>query len=389
MHNGSIAGMVYEDRNASGTFDAGDVGIGSVSIRITGTTIGGVIVDFSVNTQPDGSYLIPGLAPGTYRIAETQPTGYLDKDETIGGFGAFPIGALDGNDAIKDIVIIPGANLTGYNFGEVLPSAIRGFVYVDRDNDGVKDPGESAIRLVTVRLIGTDDRGQVVSIPLLTDMSGRYAFDNLRPGTYTVIEVQPRVALDGRDTLGSPSFGATAFNDRFTSFVLTPGSISEGNNFGELPLNTQLGGWIYVDRNANGRKDVGEVGIGGIVVSLTGTNDLGQAVRRTVVTDVYGRYRFLQLRPGTYTLSEVHPAQFLDGIDTLGNAGGVRVNDSFRQISLGAGVVGDNYNFGERGLAPIAISKRMFMTPNMGLPISGTGFTRTNNAGTGGGVIVP
>ena len=105
---------------------------------------------FDVVTLADGTFVIDNLEPGTYRIAEVQPAGYLDKDETVGGTGVTTVGTLDGDDAIKDIVVSAGQDLTGYNFGELTPSSIRGYVYVDSNNDGVKDPGEAKIFNVLV-----------------------------------------------------------------------------------------------------------------------------------------------------------------------------------------------------------------------------------------------
>jgi uncharacterized repeat protein (TIGR01451 family) len=388
---GSIGVLVYRDLNVSGTFNAGEPGIGSVTFHVTGQTNTGGSVAFDVQTQPDGTVVIGNLAPGTYRIAEVQPAGYLDKDETVGGVGGTTIGTLDGNDAIKDIVVGAGQNLTGYNFGELLPSSIRGFVYVDANNNGLKEGGEAKIFNVLVTLTGTDDRGASVSIPGRTDLTGHYSFDNLRPGTYSVTETQPRSVLDGRDTVGTPAFGATATtNDKFTGFKLPDGSVTDGNNFGELPLGTQIDGYVYVDANSNGRKDPGEKGIGGVTVRLVGTDDLGHAVRKNVVTDSAGRYRFLQLRPGTYSVNEIQPSTFVDGIESLGSLGGVAKNDSFRSVSVRPGDVGDNYNFGERGFAQV--SKRLFFNGFVSAPVAtygGSGWAKVNLPGTGDGIIIP
>jgi uncharacterized repeat protein (TIGR01451 family) len=388
---GSIGVLVYRDLNVSGTFSGGETGIGAVTFHVTGQLNAGGSVSFDISTLPDGTAVIGNLAPGTYRIAEVQPAGYLDKDETVGGFGATTVGALDGNDAIKDIVVVAGQNLTGYNFGELLPSSIRGFVYVDGDNNGVKAPTDAKIFNVLVTLTGTDDRGASVSIPGRTDLAGHYSFDNLRPGVYAVTETQPRSALDGKETVGTPAFGATATtNDKIAGINLPEGSTTDGNNFGELPLGTQIGGFVYVDVNHNGRKDPGEMGIGGVTVRLVGTDDLGHAVRKNVVTDSAGRYRFLQLRPGTYNVNEVQPSMFVDGIDTLGNIGGVARNDSFRTVSIRPGDVGDNYNFGERGFAQV--SKRLFTNGFVSAPVTtmgGSGSAKVNLPGTGDGVIIP
>src|SRR5207244_3663540 len=49
-------------------------------------------------------------------------------------------------------------------------------------------------------------------------------------------------------------------------------------------------GLVYVDTNNNGQVDFGETAIIGVTVTLTGINDLGHAVSRTVQTDANGVY---------------------------------------------------------------------------------------------------
>ncbi|MBK7673271.1 MAG: carboxypeptidase regulatory-like domain-containing protein [Candidatus Accumulibacter sp.] len=46
-----------------------------------------------------------------------------------------------------------------------------------------------------------------------------------------------------------------------------------------------------------------EPAIAGVVLTLTGTNGLGQPVTATATTDANGFYQFINLAPGTYTVS--------------------------------------------------------------------------------------
>jgi len=59
--------------------------------------------------------------------------------------------------------------------------------------------------------------------------------------------------------------------------------------------------------------DGGETGIANVTLTLTGTDDLGNAVNTTTTTAANGSYTFGTLRPGTYTINETQPAGFLDG----------------------------------------------------------------------------
>ena len=54
-----------------------------------------------------------------------------------------------------------------------------------------------------------------------------------------------------------------------------------------------------------------------------------------VTTAGAGAYSFTNLRPGTYTITETQPIDYLDGADTIGTPGGVTNNDFFSAVVLG------------------------------------------------------
>ena len=60
-----------------------------------------------------------------------------------------------------------------------------------------------------------------------------------------------------------------------------------------------------------------------------------------------GYYQFTNLAPGTYSVREVQPANWLDGKDKEGSHGGVATNDLISQIVLDYGDDAVEYNFGE------------------------------------------
>ena len=51
-----------------------------------------------------------------------------------------------------------------YDFGEILGARLSGFVYLDTNDNGVKEPGEAPLPAVTVTLTGTDDLGHAVTL---------------------------------------------------------------------------------------------------------------------------------------------------------------------------------------------------------------------------------
>ena len=183
----------------------------------------------SATTAQDGSYHFDRLAPGTYGVKEVQPQAYLDGQDTPGSVG----GTVDGNDLIDQIKLVAATSAVHYDFGELLPAKISGYVFVDgqpvsykhgtpppdqlellRTHDGVLDAGDRRLGGVVLRL--ADANG----VPILdaqgnprtavTDANGYYEFDGLLPGVYTVIQDHPQGYIDGVNKAGTN--GGAAIN---------------------------------------------------------------------------------------------------------------------------------------------------------------------------------
>jgi len=371
VNTNAITGSVYDDNNSNGQFDAGDTGIGGVTLRLTGSSASGLPVDLTTTTAADGSYSFGSLPPGTYLITETQPAGYVDALETAGTtFGGATSDALNSN-TITAVAIPAQSNATGpgYNFGETLPSSISGSAYLDTDNNGIRNVGETGLANVPITLTGTDVYGRTVTLSAATDANGNYAFTGLRPSNgagYTVTEDEsayvPSTYLDGKATPGSLGgvSGGAAPNDNISGIVTPQGAASAANDFAELVPAT-LSGSVYVDANNNGVRNAGEAGIPNTTITLTGTDDHGAAVNRNTLTDAQGNFSFADLRPGEYTLTETQPAGYGDGLDALGTLGGTLGDDVLSNIGVTPGANGSGYTFGEKSAS---ISGVVFLDSN-------------------------
>lgn len=93
--------------------------------------------------------------------------------------------------------------------------------------------------------------------------------------------------------------------------------------------------------------------IEGVELTLSGTDDRGNAVNLASLTDEDGIFMFFNLRPGSYSISETQPAGYVDSNEVLGTidsviTGSIAGNDQFGDLLLSPGSVGINYNFAER-----------------------------------------
>jgi hypothetical protein len=117
----SVSGYVYLDNNSNGVFDAGDTGVGGVTVVLTGTNYLGLPVSMTVTTNSSGFYSFTGLLAGTYQISRPTVPGYVDEPSNLGTVNNTNDGALLADNSIGQIVLNPGDQGINYDFGENLP----------------------------------------------------------------------------------------------------------------------------------------------------------------------------------------------------------------------------------------------------------------------------
>lgn len=118
------------------------------------------------------------------------------------------------------------------------------------------------------------------------------------------------------------------------------------NDDGGSTANASLSGTAFIDWNSNQIYDDGDAADVSVTVTLTGTDDLGNAVFLETTTDADGNYSFAGLRAGTYSLSFSSPSG--DGSATVGTAGGTQSSESSStivDITLASGAQAANYNY--------------------------------------------
>ncbi|WP_026424185.1 SdrD B-like domain-containing protein [Actinokineospora inagensis] len=325
---GTISGRVFSDRNNNGNFDVGtnDTGISGVSVVLTGTkTNGGATVNIPTTTASDGTYSFTAVEAGTYQVTETTPSAYDDGIDTAG------VNATNGPDDIINVTLTAGQSSTGNNFAERATSSLVGYIYVDTNNNGVKDIGENGLVEEQVTLTGTDSDSHTYNVAAYTDGSGKFTVPALRPGTYTLTKTQPSGYLDGKETVGNAT-GTLSPPYAISTITLAARTTGSGYLFGNY-LATGISGTVVDDGNNP---------IQGVSIALSGQSS------GTTTTNASGVFSFPNLAPGTYTLTETQPPAYGDGPESSGSpAGNISVNDVISGINLLSGVPGTGYKFAE------------------------------------------
>ncbi|GGI18034.1 hypothetical protein GCM10008066_11970 [Oxalicibacterium faecigallinarum] len=428
VHNTRIGGRVFVDLNNNGDQDgeiaSADQGIGGVTLTLTGVDKYGNSVSRTVTTSNvaagtgsvRGDYLFDNLPPSDatgYTITQTQPSGFgngvpqpntIRSVRSVDSTGVVSKGTANNPDAnssvISGIVINGGGNGVQFDFPELTTSTstnlkVSGHVYLDSNNNGLFEGGETPIPGVTVTLIGcsagpdnvidTPSVGTAqpaicqgddvpVSFTTVTDGSGFYNFPLEKPGRYTVIQqtAQPVVGgvetLRGRTTSGSvdKTGSAAGVNDGGTPGTATtvpneisgsvPSTISNilisdstaqsvNNNFGEV-LPASISGFVYTEKGTAGSnyQPGTDWPFSGVTVTLTGNDDLGNPVNVTVTTQTDGSYHFDNLRPsgpGGYTVTKTNPSRPGDPVINEPNGAfpGIDETSATRGTRSGAEVV--------------------------------------------------
>ena len=186
---GSISGTAFVDANSNGQNDSGDSPQGGVTVSLYQT--GGSSPLSTTTTAGDGTYSfanVPVVQQG-YTVCETSgptsaqtlPTATTPGHVACHG-GEFPLG--------YGITLTP-SGVTGLDFGSIPLASISGTAFLDTNNNGQNDSGDSPQQNLTVNLYQTG--GSVALATTLTDTNGAYTFPSVPvvPQGYTVCETPP------------------------------------------------------------------------------------------------------------------------------------------------------------------------------------------------------
>ncbi len=291
------------DANA-GQVDTDSDGVGDVCDLCPGFDDG---LDDDGDGVPDGCDLCPDHDDGL----DSDGDGVPDGCDLCSGDDAS--GDSDGDGVCDDSDLCAGDDASGDSDGDGVcddsdVGEIGDRVWLDEDEDGIQDAGETGVAGIAVDLF---DGGGALVASTVTDGTGIYSFPDPTPGTYYLGFTAPLgFAFSPSDQGGNDAVDSDVdpLNGFTAVFVLVAGETSLIWDAGLVPVTAQVGDRVWLDEDANGIQDGGETGVAGVTVNVYREADppfplLGTPVD-TAVTDGDGFYAFA-VEPGTYFLEFV------------------------------------------------------------------------------------
>ncbi|MFM2064088.1 MAG: hypothetical protein RLZZ507_3759, partial [Cyanobacteriota bacterium] len=244
----SLGDRVWLDTNANGIQDTGEAGIPNVTVNLLDSNNNIVA---TTTTDANGLYDFAGLIPGTYSVEFVAPTGYLFSPQDQGNNDGLDSDANVITSRTQTVTLAPGENNPTLDAGLYQPASLGDYVFVDNNNNGIQDAGDTAIGGVTVALI---ENGQVIATTT-TANDGSYLFDGLTPGDYQVQFTAPEGYIFTQGNVGDDATDSDVDATGLTQTVtLQSGENNLTLDAGLVEL-ASLGDFVWHDLNADGIQD--------------------------------------------------------------------------------------------------------------------------------------
>jgi SdrD B-like domain len=288
--------------------------------HVTGVTDGeGAFVLEGTSRLEGGRYFvvaeIPAVLPGLTPVSDSstfQPLSttvdVTSENQTV------RMGVTAGRTSTEAPQSEPTSLSRSSNRSEVAKFAVGDVVWRDDNRSGAQDAGESPASRISIQLLNVD--GEVVA-STVSSPDGRYVFDNLQAGTYSVrfagvpddFRLTPAGAGALRATDSDPDYsgvtppftlGAGEPNVRATTAAdgVAAAYINPTIDAGITPLRYAVGDRVWLDTNSDGVQQSDEPAASATVSLLSVTDH----VVATTNTDATGHYQFTNLRGGRYRL---------------------------------------------------------------------------------------
>ena len=349
IYPASVTGTVYQDDDFSGTLTGKEKIVSGFLVKLYDENGNLAAMD---KTSVKGKYELTNVPPGNYTLFVTALKGYAF---TRLGEGNVILNRTNGEGYSEVFHLDLKENKTGMHIGMILPGTVRGSVFADKNDNGVRDDGENGLPGVTVRLMGED--GEAFSTEIGVD--GSYLFDAVMPGTYHIEYTLPENAVFARVVNG----GNTVSGDRVgqsESFTMSSGIEKTGPVCGALTLG-HIEGSAYHDHDGDGIRSDGEEAMAGLTVTLTPSRSELEEI--SVTTGEDGTFLLDALRPDEYTLTVSCPTQHvLSRTDSLSLPLTAGKDTQSTTISVAMGAIWTDQKLGT--VMPAGLSGMLWLDEN-------------------------
>jgi uncharacterized repeat protein (TIGR01451 family) len=323
---GSLGDYVWYDVNGNGLQEDGEPGISDVTVELYEDSNKDGVIDPGTDalvittTNANGYYLFENLPAltGTYgaylvRVVVT------DTDFPTDAYGNPYVITTEGNPLTRTLGTVE--HRRDADFGFTVGGMLGDTVWADHDNDGIQDPLEPGLVVSVTLYTWTDGDGDGIYSatadtvsPILTKtttVTGFYLFAGLDAGNYVVgvsnvpagysqtYDPDRLIVCDDTSRSDQPSC------DHSMGVELSAGQIFVNADFGYRPPRV-IGDYVWFDSDGDGEQDGTELGIGGVVITLTTPG----GTIYTTTTDSDGYYSFSGdelSEDGTYTIEVYTP----------------------------------------------------------------------------------
>ena len=355
--DGTITVHKFHDLDGDGIWDSEEPPLANVRIKLYVQTPNG---DYRLlqagETSGTGALVFRNLPPNHYRVIEVVPPGAIattsvPPDVWLNPGESVVFGSSDSDDSPPD-----GSDGSRVGIGNAFVGKIVGVKFHDRNENGVRDPGEEGLPNVRIYLDldgdGTRDPDEPSTLTssdvafTTADETGQFSFQDLKPGTYPVAEeaaahmtqtsVPPVLTIQSGDVWVGRG-GSVPIGSHQQERVKP--QLEMGNSYG--PDGT-ISGYKFHDLDGDGVWDSGEPPLADVTIKLYVLTPTGEyRLLQTAVTSGTGAFVFRNLPPNHYRLIEVLPpgaiATTLLPLDVMVNPGDSVVFGSDSGDSSGVG----------------------------------------------------
>jgi uncharacterized repeat protein (TIGR01451 family) len=186
----SLGDFVFEDKNANGIQEAGELGISGVTVKLLDGN-GNAVLDGNGNpitttTDGNGGYSFTDLIPGSYSVMFVAPNGYMLSPSNQGNDDGLDSDG-DSNGMTQSVTLTSGELNGTLDAGLFQKASLGDFVFEDKNANGIQEAGELGVSGVQVTLTGGGADGIIgtggddTTTTTTTDGNGIYSFISLNP----------------------------------------------------------------------------------------------------------------------------------------------------------------------------------------------------------------